>query len=101
MYLPSEIVNFLYKTGFVIVKEKEYSNNPVSLPYPVWNEMKEQIRKSCERLNEKEVNVYIKEIEKIETEIDSHGLETLPLFMIFAKRSKMRDNSIPIKISSL
>lgn len=101
MYTLIGIVNLLYKTGFIIMKEKEYFTNSVSLPYSVWDELKERIEKSCKQLNKEKKHIYIKELEGIEKEVNSHGLETLPSFMIFARKSKINEHTIPFKIDSV
>lgn len=101
LYLPSDITNFLYKTGFLILKEKEYLSHSISLSPPIWDEMKKHIENSCKQLNKKEVDFYTQELASIEAEINSYGLETLPLFMILAKKSKITADSVPNKISSV
>ncbi|MGQ9848316.1 MAG: PqqD family peptide modification chaperone [Bacteroidales bacterium] len=97
MYSPSEIINLLHDSMFIIVKEKIYYQNVVSVPLSLRDKMLCSIKKRCKEIKKKQRALLIKEIGEIEREIRSSGLERLPLFTIFARKIQISKDSIPIK----
>lgn len=91
MYLPSEIINFLHKSNFIIVNEKVYlKNNPSFICMSDGQKMIRLLIKKCQNIKEDEKKSYIfKELKNIKKKIDIFGIEPLPVFKIFAQKTRI------------
>lgn len=83
-YQPDEIKTELYQIGFLVKQISIFDEHTISLPPDVWENKKKDFEEMCQNYSKDELKKVSQKIQKLDDQIKTNGLESLPTFVVIA-----------------